>query len=120
MTATLFLLVMTWLGLQNGPPPAAASALDYETFKTQVQPIFLAKRQGHARCYTCHSTGTPLRLQRLSPGSVTWDEAQSKMNFDAVQKEILPGVPLKSRLLIHPLATDAGGDHFHNGGKHWS
>jgi YVTN family beta-propeller protein len=120
MTVTLLLLAVTWLGLQTAPPPAAASALDYETFKTQIEPIFLAKRPGHARCYTCHSTGTPLRLQRLSPGSVTWSEAQSKMNFEAVQKEILPGVPLKSRLLIHPLATDAGGDHFHNGGKHWN
>ena len=27
---------------------------------------------------------------------------------------------LKSRLLVHPLASDAGGDLFHNGGKHWS
>jgi YVTN family beta-propeller protein len=36
-----------------------------------------------------------------------------------VLKEILPGVPMKSRLLVHPLAADAGGDHFHNGGKHW-
>ena len=26
---------------------------------------------------------------------------------------------MKSRLLVHPLAADAGGDHFHNGGKHW-
>jgi hypothetical protein len=22
--------------------------------------------------------------------------------------------------LIHPLAMEAGGDHFHNGGKHWT
>jgi len=26
---------------------------------------------------------------------------------------------MKSRLLVHPLAADAGGHHFHNGGKHW-
>ncbi len=120
MTLMFVLLITALLGQQSASPPSATSSLDYDTFKTEIQPIFLAKRPGHARCYTCHSTGTPLRLQRLSPGSVTWNEEQSKKNFEAVAKEILPGVPLKSRLLIHPLATDAGGDHFHNGGKHWT
>jgi YVTN family beta-propeller protein len=32
---------------------------------------------------------------------------------------VAAGNPLSSRLLIHPLATDAGGDLYHNGGKHW-
>ena len=32
---------------------------------------------------------------------------------------VVPG-SLKSKLLVHPLATDAGGDLFHNGGKHWN
>ena len=26
----------------------------------------------------------------------------------------------KSKLLMHPLAEKAGGDFFHNGGKHWT
>jgi hypothetical protein len=26
----------------------------------------------------------------------------------------------KSRLLMHPLAENAGGDFYHNGGKHWN
>ena len=30
-----------------------------------------------------------------------------------------PGSLAKSRLLVHPLAQDAGGDFYHNGGKHW-
>jgi len=25
-----------------------------------------------------------------------------------------------SKLLVHPLAEAAGGDFYHNGGKHWS
>ena len=45
------------------------SALDFEVFKTRIQPVFLAKRPGHARCYVCHSTATNFRLQRLSPGA---------------------------------------------------
>ena len=61
-----------------------------------------------------------MRLQPLSPGSATWDQEQSHKNFDAVAREVVPGNPLTSRLLVHPLAPDAGGDRFHNGGKHWA
>ena len=33
----------------------AAPKLDYLFFKEQVQPIFLEKRIGHARCVACHT-----------------------------------------------------------------
>jgi hypothetical protein len=102
-----------------GQQPAASPTLDYEFFKTRVQPIFLAKRPGHARCYSCHSQGTPLRLEVLSPGATTWNEEQSRKNFDAVRKFVVPSAPLKSPLLYHPLEMEAGGDLFHNGGKHF-
>jgi hypothetical protein len=93
--------------------------LNFEFFKTRVQPIFLAKRPGHARCIACHSSGTPLRLQPLAPGSATWNDEDSHKNFDAVQRVAALG-NLKSKLLMHPLAEEAGGDFFHNGGKHWN
>ena len=32
---------------------------------------------------------------------------------------MVPGDPMASRLLTHPLAPEAGGDAFHSGGKHW-
>jgi hypothetical protein len=32
---------------------------------------------------------------------------------------VVPG-STKSRILIHPLEEQAGGDFFHSGGKHWS
>jgi len=95
------------------------AALDYEFFKTKVQPIFLAKRPGHARCIACHGSGTPLRLQPLSPGSAFWNEEESRKNFEAMQRVASPG-NLKSRLLMHPLDEQAGGDFYHNGGKHWT
>ena len=99
--------------------PGTSSSLDFEFFKTRVQPIFLAKRPGHARCYVCHSTGTPFRLERLSPGATHWNDEQSRRNFEAAQREVVPGNPKGSRLLTHPLAEQAGGDVFHSGGKHW-
>jgi hypothetical protein len=107
------------LAADNAAPSAK---LDYEYFKAKVQPIFLAKRTGHARCVSCHvvPTGAIFQLQRLSPGEATWDEEQSRKNFEAVSKLVaLPGNP-KSPLLVHPLAEDAGGDFFHSGGKHWN
>jgi hypothetical protein len=102
------------------PAPSSAPTLDYEFFKARVQPIFLAKRDGHARCYSCHSQGTTMRLQPLSPGSATWNEGESRKNFEAVVKMVMPGDPIQSRLLMHPLSMDAGGTLFHNGGKHFA
>jgi hypothetical protein len=103
----------------SAPSAAASTSLDYEYFKTKVQPIFLAKRPGHARCIACHGSGTPLRLQPLSPGSTSWNDEDSRKNFQAIQRVVVPG-NLKSRLLLHPLDEQAGGDFFHNGGKHFS
>jgi len=112
------LMAVALLG-QPAAPPSSPASLDYEVFKTKIQPIFLAKRPGHARCIACHSVGTTFRLQPLSPGSATWNEEESRKNFEAVKRVAAPG-NLKSRILIHPLAEDAGGDFFHNGGKHWA
>ena len=107
----------------NAQQPASTApprpALDFEFFRSKVQPIFLAKREGHARCIACHAGATGMRLQPLSAGSTTWNDADSRTNFETVRRMVVPG-NLKSRLLMHPLATDAGGDFFHNGGKHFA
>jgi YVTN family beta-propeller protein len=101
-------------------PAPAPSSLDYEYFKTRVQPIFTTKREGHARCVSCHSAGTTMRLEPLPSGSGTWTEEQSRKNFEAVRLKVIPGNPNSSRLLLHPLAPEAGGDPSHDGGRHWT
>jgi len=111
------LLVLALASVLSAQTPAPA--LDFEFFKTRVQPIFLAERPGHARCIACHGSGTPMRLQPLAAGRTTWTDEESRRNFDAVRRMVVPG-SLKSRLLMHPLAESAGGDFYHNGGKHWS
>ena len=111
-------LVVGLLSQQPASSSTASTSLDYEVFKAKIEPIFLAKRPGHARCVSCHSSGTPLRLQPLSPGSATWTDEESRKNFEAVRRVAIPG-NLKSRILTHPLAEEAGGDFFHNGGKHF-
>jgi hypothetical protein len=99
-------------------PASKAAGVDFEFFKTKVQPIFVARRPGHARCISCHIAGTPMRFQPLQPGSSTWSEEDSRKNFEAVVQRVVPGNP-QSRLLVHPLLEAAGGDFYHNGGKHW-
>jgi len=103
---------------QRPASPSAAGSLDYSFFKERVQPILLNKRPGHARCVTCHEHGSP-PLQPLAPGATNWDDDQSRKNFDIWKLFVVPGNPMKSPLLIHPLAEAAGGDRFHAGGKHW-
>ena len=129
MPVALLLLLVAAL-LTQGPASAAPQAqapgapavpsLDFEFFRTKVQPIFLAKREGHTRCVACHSKGTPMRLQELAPGATTWTEEQSRRNFQVVQLRVIPSNLSQSKLLLHPLLADGGGTFYHSGGKHWN
>ena len=104
----------------QAPGASAASALDFEYFRTRVQPILLAKRQGNSRCVACHMHGTPMRLQELSPGATTWNEQQSKQNFQVIAARVTPYQINNSKFLLHPLASEGGGTFYHSGGKHWN
>ena len=101
--------------------PRAAPPLDYEFFKARVQPIFLQKRDGHTRCYVCHAEGNnAFRLERLSSGATTWNEEQSRKNFEMASLLVNPGDSTTSRLLQQPLAPEAGGNVFHSGGRQFA
>lgn len=102
-----------------GGTVAPSVTLDFAFFRDRVQPIFLKKRPGNARCIVCHENGNP-RLQSLSPGASFWNDEQSQKNFEAWKRVIVPNDPTASRMLMHPLAAEAGGDPFHAGGKHWT
>jgi hypothetical protein len=99
---------------------ASAKPLDYEFFKANVEPIFLKRRPGHARCYACHGSGTgPQYLVPLTSGSTFWDEEQSRKIFINVSRLVDRDDPMSSRFLIHPLSPLAGGDiaQVHGGGR---
>ena len=116
-------LIADWVskGHPTRQEPSSAAkmdALNFDFFKNQVEPIFLKARPGHARCYSCHSQqGRPFYLEPMSPGSTNWTEKQSQRNFQSALQEVVLGNPTVSRLLMHPLATEAGGDPFHSGGR---
>jgi hypothetical protein len=100
-------------------PQARSQALDYEVFKTQVEPIFLQQRAGHARCYMCHGerSNNAFKLETLAPGANFWTDEQSRKNFAVVSRLVVAGKPEQSLLLLHPLAPEAGGSAYHSGGR---
>jgi len=108
----------------SAPASTASGAIDtlnFEFFKTKVEPIFLKDRPGHARCYGCHTLANRgFHLQTLSAGSTTWTDEQSHLNFKSVLDQVEPGDALASRVLMHPLAPEAGGDPFHSGGRQFN
>ena len=126
-----FAVVVTCLFLAAGAPlrqaksqpassPTATPTLNYEFFKVKVEPVFLTKRPGHTRCVVCHTiNNAPFHLVPLSPGATTWNEEQSRQNFELVQRVVQPGY-IDSPLVKHPLAEEAGGDSRHGGGQQFA
>src|SRR5438034_7708253 len=124
ISLVLFSSVSATQAQQSQPSPPG---LSFEFYRAHVEPIFLARRAGHARCYACHALGAgegnapaAMRLEILSPGSATWTEEQSRKNFDAVRKKVFANNPFSSPLLIHPLRYEAGGDQWHGGGAQFT
>jgi hypothetical protein len=117
-TATAAALLLATASLVS----RAETTLDYDYFKAKVQPIFLTKRPTHARCVMCHAgANNMLKLEELPEGQTNWTEEQTRKNFETVSKIVQSADdPLKSKLLIHPLAPEAGGDAFHNGGRQFA
>lgn len=113
VTAVLIVAAFETVGL--------AAGLDFEMYRKNVEPIFLKKRPGHARCFVCHeANNSAFHLEPLAPGATTWTEEQSRRNFENVSHLVVPGDPAASKLLIHPLAPEAGGDEFHSGGRQFA
>ena len=113
----LFLQTAALFAVRQSPIPS----LDFEYYRTRVEPIFMKKRPGHARCVVCHAgSNNAFRLQPLPAGSTNWTEEQSRRNFEVVSRLVTPGDPTTSRLLLHPLSAEAGGDRFHSGGRQFA
>jgi hypothetical protein len=100
---------------------ASAQSLDFQVYRTKVEPIFLKKRPTHARCVVCHqNAGRMFRLENFDKGSTTWTEAQSRKNFETISRLVKPGDPMGSLNCRQPLAHEAGGMEFHSGGRQFA
>src|ERR1700719_2351013 len=72
-----------------------APALDYEYFKSRVEPVFLTKRPDHARCYVCHvESNNAFHLERLAAGAQRLAEGKITRHLEM------------SSILGHPSAPD--------------
>ena len=99
----------------------SSDGIEFESYKLLVEPIFLKERPGHARCYGCHaSVSRAFHLESLPTGTTFWTDEQSRKNFQSVLQQVVPGDPSSSRLLMHPLAPEAGGEAFHSGGRQFA
>jgi hypothetical protein len=87
---------------------AAESALDYDYYKSRVEPIFLDKRERHARCVVCHAdSNNAFQLQHLTGKNERWTDEQSRKNFTVVSALVTPGSAEKAHLLMYPRAPVA-------------
>src|SRR4249919_2597457 len=97
------------------PTLVLAQTLDFEMYRTQVEPIFLKKRPTHARCVSCHVAAlSRFQLQMLPDGQTSWTPQQSRLNFQVVSQLVDFKDVLASPILKHPLAEEAGGDKAHS------
>ena len=114
-------LVLTSVASISGVAYAQEPALDYAFFKSNVLPVFAKQRQGHTRCVACHGGDQGAGRMRIERPDAKgeWTEAQARQAFASVSRMVVAGKPAESRLLLHPLRKEAGGDQFHFGGKHF-
>lgn len=92
--------------------------VDFAFFRACVQPIFIDGTPGGLACATCHDGG-PDGFAEAPAEGFTWTEDESRERFELAMRLIEPGQPTQSRLLMHPLHPDGGGDYAHNGVRRW-
>ena len=93
---------------------------DFEFFQNCVQRIFVTTRPGALPCTECHGAGPAGFAGPIGGGREFWNEEESLRNFGVAARLIEPGEPTRSRLLMHPLAFEGGGDYTHNGPRRWT
>lgn len=95
--------------VRTGSPSQAstdpASDVDFEFFRACVHPIFFQVTPDGLACANCHVN--------------EFTQTDPQDSWSAVDRLIEPGRPTQSRLLMHPLHPDGGGDYVHNGVRRW-
>ncbi|MFL2546376.1 MAG: hypothetical protein ACJ0SL_03320 [Candidatus Rariloculaceae bacterium] len=93
--------------VETGSPSAAVAApeVDYEFFRACMHPILYQVTPAGITCANCHV--------------LEFAQADPQASWNAIERLIEPGQPTQSRLLMHPLHPDGGGDYAHNGVRRW-
>ncbi len=98
----------------------ASPTVDFDFFQSCVQRIFVTTTPGALPCAECHTSGAAGFARTIGDGRDFWNEVESRRNFSVAMRLIEPGEPTRSRLLMHPLAFEGGGDYTHNGPRRWT
>jgi hypothetical protein len=107
-------------GAEAGEAMAEAPpTVDFDFFQNCVQRIFVTTTPGALPCAECHTSGAAGFARTIGDGRDFWNEVESRRNFSVAMRLIEPGEPTRSRLLMHPLAFEGGGDYTHNGPRRW-
>jgi hypothetical protein len=127
LASTTGVLVAAFVAFQAGAGAQGSNfptAADIETYRNTVEKLFMTDRggttSGMAACVMCHTWQTrPMRFSLETPAADDgWTIEQSRRNFDIVTKLVNTQNPEASRLLLKPLASQAGGLN-HTGGTFW-
>jgi len=112
-------LATTVLAYQAGNTEQMKSSVDFETYRTVSSPS--SSRPGKAVCgaTTVIRDGYASSLGAAIARKFVLDSGTITLEFKIVSDLITPGNPMKSRLLLHPLSPQEGGDPTHTGGKFW-
>ena len=107
--------------LLAAPAPVRSQSLDFGVYRSTVEPIFYAKRQGYGRCVVCHAPAgnNAFSLVPWRVDATAYTEEQSRKNFEMVSRLVVAGRPEDSRLLMYPLDPAEGGAAYHSGGRQW-
>ncbi len=100
-------ILAQWVSDATPVPSEPVPELDFEFFRACVQPVFFSVTVDGMACANCHNTEFA-----MADSEESWDYIN---NLGLVE----PGQPTQSRLLMHPLHPDAGGDYVHNGVRRW-
>ena len=98
--------------------PDPEPELDFEFFRSCVQPVFANPREGQLRCSNCHSSGMIGFAPAPARGDA-WSDEEAQRAYTLLSRVITPGNPEQSRFLLKPLHPDGGGAYTHNGPRRW-
>ena len=88
---------MFWiLALMTATLQPASPQLDFEFYRTRVEPIFLERKEGFTRCVVCHTEGSAGFLEELESGGIPGRRAVARQ-LRVAHAPRHAGQPMESR-----------------------
>ena len=90
------------------------AVVDNQSVYQYYKPIRITSNE----CIVCHAgANNAMRLTPLAANATNFSEEQTKTNFETLSRIVVPGKPMESHFLLHPLQPEFGGGMYHSGGR---